>query len=105
MGLCLTPWTSHTGTVYNGTSRAAHVTLPLHSPAPPAPPPRRLARTLGAAYAPYPRVPHFAPTTAIAPAAVLLAMCAEVNRLGYVHARRQSPSSLLVGLGDALYAL
>ena len=40
-------------------------------------------------------------TIAIAPAAMLPAMCVEVNRLGYVHARRQSPSSLLVGTRDA----
>ena len=38
-----------------------------------APPPRHTG-TLGAAYAHYPRVPHYVPTTAIAAAAVLLAM-------------------------------
>ena len=72
IGLCLTPWTAHTGTLYNGTSRAAHATLPLYSPgltiiakAMPAatasaryhcPLARRLRRTrpLGNAYAPYP---------------------------------------------------
>ena len=34
MGLCLTTRTSHAGTVYNGTSRAAHATLPRISPRP-----------------------------------------------------------------------
>ena len=54
----------------------------------------------------YPRVPLSALSTAIFRAAVLLASFAEVKWLGYVHARRHYPSSLLVGPGDApRYAL
>ena len=63
-------------------------------------PPPCLARPLDAAYALDPQVPHTAPTTATAPAAVPLVTCAEVNWLGYVHARRQCPSNLLVGPRD-----
>ena len=53
------------------------------------------------AFAWYPRVPLPALMTAISTAAVLLASCAEVKWLGYVHAYGHCPSSLLVGPGDA----
>ena len=72
------------------------------------PPPARTSTTphQDTGYAHYPRVPLIALTAANAPVAVLLATCAEVKWLGYVHARRHCPSSLLVGPGDApVYAL
>ena len=52
-------------------------------------------------FAYYPQVPLSALTTAISPATVLLASCAQVKWLGYVHACTLCPSILFVGPGDA----
>ena len=115
---CLTPWTSHTDTVYEDTSRAAHVMFPLHSRACSlplhrlcvllllcvAPPPARTAAgpyPHSTAVAHCPQVPFPALITATYPAAVLLVSRAEIRWLGYVHARLHYPSILFEGPGDA----
>ena len=54
-----------------------------------------------AAFAYYLRVPVSMLTTDISPAAALLATCAVVKWLAYVHARRHFPCSLLLGPRDA----
>ena len=123
IGLCLTPWTSHTDTVYNDTSRAAHGMFPPYSPvccchrgdyarcfclrdAP-----RPVCSAAGSyrhttVLAHYLQVPFPTLMTATSPAAMLLVSRAEVRWLGYAHARRHCPSIVcLWGQGMPQYAL
>ena len=120
IGLCLTPWTSHTDTVYDDTSRAAHSMPPPPPPYSPAcslllifclcdaPPPVRTAdgpyrHTTALAH--YPRVPFPALMTTTSPAAVLLASRAEVRWLGYVDGAGITPLVCLRGQGMPQYSL